>query len=91
MRESTDQLDEPNRQVNNTSKTTYSRVCLLNIRRRYRCSVNPSALQSFKLFGILIYRGSRGGCRRRIPVRISNRRDETSSWNVDSRPVNEMA
>ena len=74
MRESIDQLDEPNRQVNNTSKTTYSRVCLLNIRLRYRCSVNPSVLQSFKLLGILRYRGSRGGCRRRIPVRISNRR-----------------
>ena len=91
MRESTDQLDKPNRQVNNTSKTTYSRVGLLNIRRRYRCSVNPSALQSFTLFGILRYKGSRGGCRWRIPVRISNRRDETSSWNADSRPVNDMA
>ena len=73
------------------SKTTYSRVCLLNIRRQFRCSVNPSVLHSFKLFGVLRYRGSRGGCRRRIPVRISNRRDETSSWNVDCRPVNDMA
>ena len=33
MKESTDQIDEPNWQVSNTSKTTYSRVCLLNIRR----------------------------------------------------------
>ena len=89
--ESTDKLDEPNRQVNNMSKTTYSRVCLLNIRRQYRCSVNPSVLRSFKLLGILRYRGSRGGCRRGIPVRISNRRNEASSWNGDCRPVNDMA
>lgn len=41
MRESTDQLDEPNRQVNKMSKTTYSRVCLRNIRCQYRGSVNP--------------------------------------------------
>ena len=41
MRESTDQLDEPNRQVNKMSKTTYSRICLLNIRCQYRGSVNP--------------------------------------------------
>ena len=73
------------------SKTTYSRVCLLNTHRQFPCSVNPSVLHSFKLFGILRYRGSRGGCRRRIPVRISNRRDETSSWNVDCCPVNDMA
>ena len=72
--------------MNNTSKTTYSRVCLLNFRRQYRCLVNPSVLQSFKLLGILRYRGSRGGSRRRIPVRISNRRDETSSWNVHCLP-----
>ena len=39
----------------------------------YRYSVNPSVLQSFKFLGISRYRGSRGGCRRRIPVRISNR------------------
>ena len=52
---------------------------------------SPSVLQSFKLLGILRYRGSRGGCQRRIPFRISNRRDETSSWNVDCRPVNDMA
>ena len=48
-------------------------------------------LHSFKLLGILRYKGSRGGCRQRIPVRISERRDETSSWNVDCRPVNDMA
>ena len=90
MRKSTYQLDEPNRQVNNTSKTTYSRVCLLNICRQYRCSVSPPVLQSFKLIGTLRYRGSRVGCRQRIPLRISNRRDETSSWNVDCRPVNDM-
>ena len=90
IREKADQLDEPNRQMNNTRKITYSRVCLLNIRRQYRCSVNPSVLQSFKLLGILRYRGSRRGCRRRIPVRISNRRD-ISSRNVDCRPVNDMA
>ena len=90
MRKSTYQLDEPNRQVNNTSKTTYSRVCLLNICLQYRCSVSPPVLQSFKLIGTLRYRGSRVGCRQRIPLRISNRRDETSSWNVDCRPVNDM-
>ena len=33
MRESTYQPDEPNRQVSNTSRTTYSRVSLLHIRR----------------------------------------------------------
>lgn len=38
MTESTDQLDEPNRQVSNASKTTYSRVFLLNIRRRSKFS-----------------------------------------------------
>lgn len=48
-------------------------------------------LHSFKLLGILRYKGSRGGCRQRIPVRISERRDETSSWNVDCRPINDMA
>ena len=51
-------------------------------------------LQSFKLLDILRYRGSRGGCRRRIQdsgFRIFNRRDETGSWNVDCRSVNDMA
>ena len=91
MRESADQPDEPNRQGSDTNKTTYSRVCLLNIRRQYRSSVSPSVLQSFKLLGILRYRGSGGGCRRRISVRTFNRRDETSRWNVDCRPVNDMA
>ena len=45
--------DEANRQVNNTSKTTYSRVCLLNVRRQYRCSVCRSVLQSFTLLRVL--------------------------------------
>ena len=45
MTESTDQLDEQNRQVSNASKTTYSRVFLLNIRRQYRSSVSPSVLR----------------------------------------------
>ena len=48
-------------------------------------------LQSFKLLGILGYRGSRGGCRQRIPVKISNRRDEISHWSVDCCPVDGMA
>ena len=47
MRESTYQPDEPNRQVSNTSRTTYSRVSLLHIRRYYRSSVSPSVLQYF--------------------------------------------
>ena len=55
MTESRDQLDEANRQVNNTSKTTYSRVCLLNVRRQYRCSVCRSVLQSFTLLRVLRY------------------------------------
>ena len=45
MTESTDQLDEQNRQVSNASKTTYSQVFLLNIRRQYRSSVSPSVLR----------------------------------------------
>ena len=91
MRETTDQLDELNPQGSDTSKTTYSWVCLLNICRQYWSSVSPSVLQSFKLLGILRYRGSRGGCRQRIPVKISNRRDEISHWSVDCCPVDGMA
>ena len=46
---------------NNTEITTYTPASLFSIRRRSRCTLDPSILPVLKLNGILRYRGCRAG------------------------------